>query len=235
MDRPPARERRTAPLIACGVTAHLPLRRPSGTPRGPGSRRAASRGRERAGRQSGWDPSINRACLSPLGVSRRFWACPAVRPALRRCSGRLRGGTTVPPAVGRDDRTFSVSRLQSEAAVDPLGNDGPSRPETTLAESVEPPYAAPFGTGPIELLVEAPRPSARDGGSATSRFTQCDRPRRDAADRVRRRGDGDRRSLGSPITDRGVSGLLRPLLRDPPQQSADLGLAVAPMPSQRPD
>lgn len=52
-----------------------------------------------------------------------------------------------PALYGRGIRTFSVSRLQSGAAVDPLGNDGPSRPETTRAESVEPPYTAPFGNG----------------------------------------------------------------------------------------
>lgn len=52
---------------------------------------------------------------------------------------------------------FSVSRLQSEAAIDPLGNDGPSRPETTRAESVEPPYTALFGNGADRTSsVEAP-------------------------------------------------------------------------------
>jgi hypothetical protein len=107
-------------------------------------------------------------------VSRRVWTlwarpggyehgtCGATQEKVRR-----HGDTDAPPCTGQGIRTFSVSRLQSGAAVDPLGNDGLSRPETTRAESVEPPYTAPFGNGADRTSMEAPRPSARDDGLAT--------------------------------------------------------------------
>jgi hypothetical protein len=176
--------------------------------------------------------------LGPLGVSGGFrhrqrpqdYAIQAIPGGLRRY------GTPPGPYLGRGVRTFSVSRLQSEAAVDPHGNDGPSRPETTRAESVEPPYNDPV------------RERGRHNFSETSPTVRTWRwLRHVAVDTTRpttiRRSQPVRppctvaidEPYGASIPDRGDPGLLRPLLRDPPQQSADLGLAVAPMPSQRPD
>jgi hypothetical protein len=209
--------------------------------------RAAAPAAGPAGRSHHRDVSGDGPASRCLGVSRRvwtLWACPggyecgaggAAQGKMRRRGGF--GDTDTPPCAGRGIRIFSVSRLQSEAAVDPLGNDGPSRPETTRAESVEPPYTTPFGNGADRTSsVEAPRPSARDDGSATWRITQRDRPRLTVDGPVRppcTATIGDHSARRCRI---GVSpGLLRPLLRDPPQQSADLGLAVAPMSSQRPD
>jgi hypothetical protein len=125
--------RRTSPSLA-GLTG--PPRR------NPRTRRF----RACRGARSGVRWAASRACLGPLGVSGGFGRVRRLLGAGARVSGDIRR-YGCPARPGQGIRTFSVSRLQSEAAVDPHRNDGPSRPETTRAESVEPPYTTPFGNG----------------------------------------------------------------------------------------
>jgi hypothetical protein len=89
------------------------------------------------------------------GVSCGAFRGPLGGVSLVRAFRTTFGDMDAPPGLGRGIRTFSVSRLQSEAAVDPHRNDGPSRPETTRAESVEPPYTAPLGNGVDTTSVES--------------------------------------------------------------------------------
>jgi hypothetical protein len=179
-----------------------------------------------------------------LGRVWAHWACPAVLRRLQpsdrhdQRSSVVCGGADAPPGVwlGRGVRTFSVSRLQSEAAVDPVSERWPLQagddPRGVRRTPLHDPVWERGRQNFSENLPDRPHVTMDPPRRGRHNPTACGLPQPTGAPPSTVAID---EPYGASIPDRGDPGLLRPLLRDPPQQSADLGLAVAPMPSQRPD
>ena len=145
-----AADRRVAPRFALFGRSSRPSPEKSAHSPLPGCR----------GARSGVRWAASRACLGPLGVSGGFGRVRRLLCAGARVSDDIRRyGCPARPWAGHPYLQRESSPVR--AAVDPHRNDGPSRPETTRAESVEPPTRPRLGTGPTRHFSgKAPRPSA---------------------------------------------------------------------------